>query len=64
MMQFSLQTLRLRLISAVAVIVMVYSMPCCAKGVSNLSATVNGVAITGQEIQQEGTPTGIILYDS
>jgi len=52
-MPFSLQTLRFPLIPAVAVIVMVCSMPCHAKGTSNLSATVNGVAITDQDIQQE-----------
>ena len=53
MIQFSLQTLRLRLIPVVAVIAIFCSMPCHAKGLSNLPATVNTVSITGQDIQQE-----------
>jgi peptidyl-prolyl cis-trans isomerase C len=53
MIQISLQTLRLRLIPAVAVIVMICSVPCHAKGVSNPSVTVNGVAITDRDVEQE-----------
>ena len=50
-MQFSFQARRL--IPAVAVIAMCYSIPCHAKVVSDPSATVNGVPITREDIRQE-----------
>jgi peptidyl-prolyl cis-trans isomerase C len=44
-----------RLIPALAVIVMTFSIPCHAKGAPNPWATVDGVPITHQDIQQEAS---------